>query len=115
MLPVTRCAFMKYVIFSDRGKQYKASESQEILIDSLNSKDGDKVEFENILLYVDGDEVKVGNPAVPGVKILCNVIGKEKGEKIKIAKYKAKSRYRRVTGHRSIYTRVKIEKITLGK
>lgn len=106
---------MKYAIFSDRGRQYKVSEGQEILIDRQNLKDGAKAEFENVLLFVDGDEVKVGNPTVAGAKILGSIIREEKGEKIRVAKYKAKSRYRRITGHRSIYSRVKIEKITLGK
>lgn len=106
---------MKYAIFSDRGRQYKVCEGQEILVDSLNLKDGAKAEFENVLLFVDGDEVKVGNPAVIGAKIIGSIIREERGEKIRVAKYKAKSRYRRITGHRSIYTRVKIEKISLNK
>ncbi|MBI2007586.1 MAG: 50S ribosomal protein L21 [Candidatus Blackburnbacteria bacterium] len=106
---------MKYAVFSQGNKQYKVSEGQEIVLDRLNSKSGEEIKFDNILLYVDGDDVKLGNPAVSGAQVLASIIGDEKGEKIRVVKYKAKSRYRRVMGHRSSYTRVKIEKITPGK
>lgn len=105
---------MKYAVFLDRGKQYKASEGQEIYLDRLESAGG-KLEFGNVLLYVDGETVRIGQPTVPGAKVFAEVIGEEKGEKIRAAKYKAKSRYRKVRGHRSIYTRAKIEKINLNK
>lgn len=103
---------MKYVIFSDRGKQYKAQEDQELNLDRVEGANG-KLEFNKVLLYIDGETVKIGQPTIPDAKILAQVIGEEKGEKIRVAKYKAKSRYRKVRGHRSLYTRVKIEKITL--
>lgn len=105
---------MKYVIFSDRGKQYKAQEGQELYLDRVEGAN-EKLEFNDVLLYVDEETVKIGQPTIPDAKILAQVIGEEKGEKIRVAKYKAKSRYRKVRGHRSIYTRVKIEKISLNK
>lgn len=102
---------MKYAVFSDRGKQYKVSEGDELFIDRLGQKDG-QVEFGNILLYVDDGDIKVGTPVLVGAKIIARVLGEEKGEKIKILKYKAKSRYRRRMGYRPLYTKVKIEKIS---
>lgn len=101
---------MKYAVFSDRGKQYKVSEGDELFLDRLGQKDG-QIEFSNILLYVDDGDVKVGTPALPGARITARVLGEEKGDKIKILKYKAKSRYRRRMGYRALYTRIKIEKI----
>lgn len=105
---------MKYAVFSDRSRQYRVCEGQELYLDRVEGTDG-KLEFDKVLLYVDGETVKIGQPTMPDAKIFAQVIGEEKGEKIRVAKYKAKSRYRKVRGHRSIYTRVKIEKITLGK
>lgn len=105
---------MKYAVFSDRFRQYRVSEGQELNLDRVEGADG-RLEFDKVLLYVDGETVKIGQPTIPDAKILAQVIGEEKGEKIRVAKYKAKSRYRKVRGHRSIYTRVKIEKISLNK
>lgn len=102
---------MKYAVFSDRGKQYRVYEGQELYLGRMGGVDG-KIEFNNVLLYVDGDKVEIGDPVVKGVKIVGKIEGEEKGEKIRVAKYKAKSRHRRVTGHRTVFTRVKIEKIS---
>lgn len=105
---------MKYAVFSDRGKQCRVYEGQELFLDRMGGIDG-KIEFNNVLLYVDEDRVEIGDPMVKGVKIVGKIEGEEKGEKIRVAKYKAKSRYRRVTGHRTVFTRVKVEKISLNK
>lgn len=105
---------MKYVIFSDRGKQYKAQEGEDLLLDRLENTDG-KLEITDVLLYVDEDAVKIGTPTVSDAKVICEVGGEKKGDKLHIVTYKAKSRYRRKKGFRPIYTRVKVEKIVVGK
>lgn len=112
--PVTCYAFMKYVILKDRGKQYRVQEGQEIFLDRLENPNG-KLEITDILLYVDGDAVKIGTPAISDIKVICGIEGEEKGEKLHIVTYKAKSRYRRKKGFRPVYTRVKVEKIVVGK
>lgn len=103
---------MKYAVFSDKGNQYKVSEGEEILLEGANGEAGKKLKFEAVLLVVDGDKVKVGEPLVKGASVAIEVLGQEKGKKLKVFKFKAKSRYRRTQGHRSSYTRVKITKIS---
>lgn len=105
---------MKYVILKDRGKQYRAQEGQEIFLARLQNPNG-KLEIGDILLYVDGDAVKIGTPTVSDTKVICEVEGEKKGEKLHVVTYKAKSRYRRKKGFRPVYTRVKVEKIVVGK
>lgn len=84
---------MKYAVVRIGGKQYKAVEGKEILVDKL--ADPKKVEAE-VLLMVDGDKVSVGTPVVKDVKISLKVVKEEeKGEKIEVYKFKAKSRYKR--------------------
>jgi len=39
--------------------------------------------------------------------------GTKKGEKIRVAKFKAKSRYRRVTGHRQLESHFTVKAINL--
>jgi large subunit ribosomal protein L21 len=98
----------KYAVIKIGGKQYKAEEGQEILVDKL--KDPKKYEA-NVLLFVDGEKVEVGKPVLKTEVKLKVVSDAEKGEKIDIYKFKAKSRYKRHTGFRPQYTRLLVEKI----
>ncbi len=99
----------KYAVVRIGGKQYKVSEGKEILVDKLTEPK--KFEIETLLL-VDGEKVKVGKPVIKDVKIKSKVVTElEKGKKLEIYKFKAKSRYKRHTGFRPQYTRLLIEKI----
>lgn len=109
----------KYAVIRLGGKQYKVSETEEILVDKiLNPKDLNV----EVLLVVDREKgtpdtknfgvgVKIGKPKVAGAKVKIKIISEEKGEKLLVTKYKAKSRYRRRMGFRPQYTRLLIEKI----
>jgi large subunit ribosomal protein L21 len=100
---------MKYAIVRIGGKQYKAEEGKEILVDKL--VDPKKVDSE-VLMVVDGDKIKVGKPVVKEAKIELKVVTEiEKGDKVEIYKFKSKSRYKRHTGFRPKFTRILIEKI----
>lgn len=100
---------MKYAVIRIKGRQYKVSEGEEILVDKLTDL---KVEPE-VLLVSEGEKVSVGKPKVSGVKFKIKVVkDKELGEKIHVRKYKAKSRYRRRMGFRPQFTKLLIEKIS---
>lgn len=99
---------MKYVVILDRGNQYKVAEGEEFLVPLFDSE---KFEPE-VLLSVSDDNVLVGTPTLSKVKTVFSIVSKEeKGEKIRVFKYKAKSRYRKTIGSRPKYTRVKLESI----
>lgn len=100
---------MKYVVFRSGGKQYKVSEGDTLDIEvPLKNKE---VAFDDVLLYSSDGNYKVGNPKVEGVSVKAIYLGEQKGEKIRVSKFKSKVRFRRVTGHRAKFSRVKIEKI----
>lgn len=100
---------MKYVVFRLKGNQYKVKEGEEILVGRLGE---DKPEAE-VLLLVDKGKVKVGKPVLKNVKVKFRVLAEEeKGKKITVLKYKAKSRYRKKRGFRPIYTRLLVEKFS---
>jgi len=66
------------------------------------------------VLMVSTDQgVQVGNPVVPGARVMANVVHQGKGKKIIVFRYKPKTRYRRKTGHRQSFTRVAIDSIAL--
>lgn len=100
----------KFAVIRITGKQYRVTEGEEILVDKIN--DLEKVEPE-VLLFVDGDKVEVGTPVLKKAKVTVKVLKEvEKGEKIRVFKYKAKSRERRHVGFRAQHTRLLIEKIS---
>ena len=102
---------MKYAVIKIGGKQYKVQEDEEILIDKIEGKREEKVTFNEVLLIVDNKKIKIGAPYLIKAKVSAEIAAQEKGKKIRVAKFKAKSRYRRVMGFRSLLTRVKIKKI----
>lgn len=91
------------------GKQYLVQEGHVLAVEKLEAKPGETVQFD-VLLTADGDNVKIGTPTLSG-KLSAEVVAHGRAKKIEIVKYKAKSRYTRRTGHRQLFTKVKIGKI----
>ena len=99
---------MKYAILRFGSRQYKLSEGEEALIDKVG-----KDPVFDVLLVSDGKKIVVGTPVVKDVKVKIKVVkDEEKGEKIDVLRYKAKSRYRKHIGFRPVYSRILVEKIT---
>lgn len=101
---------MKYAVIKTGGKQYKVSEGDVLQVEKLEN-DGKNVTFSEVLMVSDDGKVQIGTPTLPGLSVSATVNGDVKGEKIRVAKYKAKVRYRRVTGHRQSLTSVTIASI----
>lgn len=100
---------MKYAIVKIKGQQYKVSEGDEILVDKLGT---DKPDVK-VFLIVDEKGVKIGKPEVKGAKVKMKILeAEEKGKKLYVQTFKAKSRYRRKIGFRPIYSRLLVEKIS---
>lgn len=106
---------MEYAIVRIGGKQYKVSKGDVLEVDKQDAKPNEQVVFDDVLLFVSNGETKIGNPRVSGVKIKAKVLEQKKGKKIRVAKFKAKVRYRRVMGFRPQLTRLEIINIESGK
>lgn len=98
-----------YAVIKSGNKQYKVSQGDTIEVQKIPSKDG-KVTFEEILLLSTDKGVKVGAPFLKA-KVTGKVLENKKGDKVRVAKFKSKVRFRRVTGFRPQISVVKIEKI----
>ncbi|MEK7517073.1 MAG: 50S ribosomal protein L21 [Patescibacteria group bacterium] len=105
---------MEYAVIRSGNKQYKVSRDLVITVERLQSKAGEKILFDDVLIYVNDGKLNLGKPRSFGVRVSGTVLEHAKGEKIRIAKFKAKSKYRRVTGHRQHLTRIKIDEIKLA-
>lgn len=105
---------MKYAVIRTGGKQYRINEGDIIDVERLSPTPEKSVTFSEVLMVTDGDSVNLGTPILAGVHVAGTVIDDIRGEKIRVAKFKAKARYRRVTGHRQALTRVKIDSIVMS-
>ena len=102
---------MKYAVIAISGTQYQIEENQTITVDLLDLKEGEKSSTDQVLLTVDGDKVKVGTPTVKDASVEFKVVKHFQGKKLKVFKYKSKSRYRKTTGFRAQLTDIEITKI----
>ncbi|OGE74162.1 MAG: 50S ribosomal protein L21 [Candidatus Doudnabacteria bacterium RIFCSPLOWO2_02_FULL_42_9] len=93
------------------GKQYLVSPKDKLIIEKLTAQEGDTVTFDKVLLVASDDSVNLGKPYLSGAKVTGKVLKQQKGEKLVVFKYRAKSRYRRKTGHRQQQTVVEIQSI----
>jgi large subunit ribosomal protein L21 len=105
--------YMKYAIVEDGGKQFKAVEGGTIEVDHYEAEIGDPLGLERVLMVVDGENVAVGTPIVPGAKIEATVVAQIKAPKVISFKYTPKKRFRQKKGHRQQYTRVRIDSIVM--
>lgn len=102
---------MKFAVIKTGGKQYVVSENDEIVIDNLNVDVDATVEFDTLAQGdMEAETIELGKPLL-SVKVTGKVLENMKGEKLRVARYKAKTRYRKVTGFRPLLTRVKIVSI----
>lgn len=87
--------------------QYLVQPGQELLVD--------RSQVDQVLMVIDGDQVYLDQPSLSGAKVVISPQGEVKGDKIRVFKFKAKSRYRKTLGFRPRFTKIKIESISLPK
>ena len=103
----------QYAIVTVGGQQYQVAVGEEIDVLGLgDKKEGEKVSFDKVLL-AKNKEVKIGQPLLAKASVEAEVLNQFRGEKVRVATYRAKSRYRRVKGFRPDLTRVKILSINV--
>jgi large subunit ribosomal protein L21 len=102
---------MKYAVVKIQGMQFKVSEGDRIEVARLPQKEGEKVEFPEVLLAVGDSQVKIGQPVVKESRVAAKVVKQYLGPKLDIFKFKAKTGYRRKMGFRPQKTLIQVEKI----
>ncbi len=104
---------MKTAIINLKGNQYLVKENQEILTNFLNKKPGEKIAPEKILAIYENEKIIASPQSLRKYAVELEVLGPQKGKKLKVFKYKAKSRYRKRKGSKTIFTKLKIKRIYL--
>ena len=100
-----------YAIVEIAGQQFKVEKDQQIFVHRLDSKEGEKVTFDNVLLIETSGKVKVGSPNVSGAKVIAKVLEHLKGDKVVVFKKKKRKGYRVKNGHRQYLSKIEIQKI----
>ncbi len=103
-----------YAIFRALGKQFRAEKGQVLRLPRMQEAPGTTVTFDEVLLTSDGESVRTGAPTVKGARVVAEVLGEVKGEKLYVFKFKRRKGYRRKTGHRQKFTDVRVTDLTVG-
>ena len=101
-----------YAVFEDGSRQYRVSEGQVVQVDYRDAEVGTRVEFPRVLLYVSGDDRRIGRPLVEGMRVVGEVVD-HPSTKTWIQHFRRRKNYRRLRGHRQPYTAVRIRQILL--
>ena len=100
-----------YAIVEIAGQQFKVEKDQKVFVHRLQTEEGKKVAFDNVLLLADGDKVTVGAPAIDGAQVGAKVLKHLKGDKVIVFKKKRRKGYRVKNGHRQALTEIQIDNI----
>ena len=100
-----------YAIVEIAGQQFKVEKDQQIFVHQLEGKEGDKLQFSNVLLIDDGGKIAVGAPAVEGAKVTAKIVEHAKGDKVIVFKKKRRKGYAVKNGHRQKFTKIAIDGI----
>ena len=101
-----------YAVFQSGGKQHRVAEGQTVRLEKIEVAPGESVEFGDILMVSNGDDVKIGMPFVDGGKVTAEVVTHGRGDKVTIVKFRRRKHSRKQMGHRQWFTEVKITGIS---
>jgi len=100
-----------YAIVEIAGQQFKVEKDQQLYVHRLEGKEGDKVDFHDVLLIDDNGDVNVGAPAIDGAKVTAKILQHLKGDKVIVFKKKRRKGYKKKNGHRQFLTQIEINAI----
>lgn len=102
-----------FAIVNIQGQQFKVAEGQEIFVHRLDAEEGDKISFDEVMLFEKDGKTTLGTPGIPKASVSATVIGHQKGDKVLVFKKKRRKGYQKLNGHRQSFTRIKVESITV--
>lgn len=98
------------MVIETGGKQYRVFEGDTITVEKFGKevKEGDTVSFDKVLFSDNGKESKFGAPYLDKVTVPATVVAVGKGKKVRVEKFKPKTGYHKVYGHRQPFIKVQI-------
>lgn len=102
-----------YAIVDIAGQQFKIKKDQKLYVNRLQQEEGAELEFAQVLLFANGNEIKVGTPMLEGITVKARVLAHLKADKILVFKKKRRKGYQKCNGHRQPLTQIQIEDLGL--
>lgn len=101
-----------YAVIKTGGKQYRVSQGDTLRVETIDANSGDSIEFDQVLMVGEGENVKIGTPLVEGGKVTATIKTHGRGKKIEIIKFRRRKHHMKRMGHRQNYTEVEITGIS---
>jgi len=101
-----------YAIISTGGKQYQVEQGERLRVEKLVGEIGDAIDIDDVLMVVDGEDVKIGQPKVEGAKVSAKIVEQDKAKKVMVYKKKRRKGYEVKRGHRQPFTSLEITGIS---
>ncbi|WP_407929717.1 50S ribosomal protein L21 [Kangiella shandongensis] len=102
-----------YAVIKSGGKQHRVKEGQVVRLEKIEAETGATINFEDVLMVADGDNVTIGTPLVDGAVVSAEVVDHGRAKKVNIIKFKRRKHHMKRQGHRQWFTEVKISGIAL--
>lgn len=102
-----------YAIIRTGGKQYQVTPGERLRVEKLDGNIGDSIEIADVLMVVDGEDIKVGKPVVNGAKVSAKIVEQDRARKIIVFKKKRRAGHRVKNGHRQPFTSLEIQGISV--
>lgn len=104
-----------YAVIKTGGKQYRVAVGQTLKLEKLEVEPGSTVNFDEVLMVANGDDIKLGKPFLKGSKVTASVVSQGRHKKVHIIKFRRRKHHMKQMGHRQYFTEVKITDIQAGK
>lgn len=105
-----------YAVFVDGSRQYRVSEGDRVKVDFREGDVGAAITFERVLLYRNGEEVRIGQPTLDGARVVGELADDafDTTTKVYVQHFRRRKNYRRLRGHRQPYRMVRVKHILLA-
>ena len=103
-----------YAVIMTGGKQYRVEEGEVLRVEKLAVEQGANIDFDQVLMVGEGEQVKVGSPVVEGARVSAKVREHGRATKVNIIKFRRRKHYMRRQGHRQSYTEIEVTGIAAG-
>ena len=99
---------MIYAVIKNGSKQYRVSEGETVKLEKIAGDVGAKVEFDQVLMVVNGESIMIGAPLLAGAKVIGEVVKHGREDKINVLKFRRRKHHMKRIGHRQHYTAIKV-------
>jgi large subunit ribosomal protein L21 len=100
-----------YAVIRTGGRQFRAEVGAIIDVERLPNEVNDSFDIDDVLLIGDGDNTVIGQPTVEGAKVKVTVVEQGRDPKVMVFKYRQRTNFRRMRGHRQYFTRLRVDEI----